>query len=83
MPAEIPLTAITLEITAAGPDLRPHDGVYTHSWTSMAADLATTNSLALHVRRHCRPIAFTARGQSEQRSCPQALSAQYRIPGGE
>jgi hypothetical protein len=36
----MPLTAITLEITAAGADPRPHDGVYIDSWTSMAGDLA-------------------------------------------
>lgn len=36
----MPLTAITLEIMAAGADPRPHDGVYIDSWTSMAADLA-------------------------------------------
>ncbi|CAN5875595.1 hypothetical protein BH09ACT7_BH09ACT7_29040 [soil metagenome] len=36
----MPLTAITLEITAASADPRPHDGVYVDSWTSMAADLA-------------------------------------------
>jgi hypothetical protein len=36
----MPLTAITLEISAAGADPRPHDGVYVDSWTSMAADLA-------------------------------------------
>lgn len=35
----MPLTAITLEITAAAADPRPHDGVYIDSWTSMAADL--------------------------------------------
>ncbi len=36
----MPLTAITQEVSAAGTDPRPHDGVYVDSWTSMAADLA-------------------------------------------
>lgn len=36
----MPLTAITLEISAAGTDPCPHDGLYVDSWTSMAADLA-------------------------------------------